>query len=88
MAGIVFYYPAPNPFHPAAYETEGVGGSEAALILAGRALARRGHAVTVFNHIPEAKVRPRSAGRTLPGLRKCRPGRAGGTCIRGPAGCR
>ncbi len=54
MAGVVFYYPASNPFHPAAYETEGVGGSEASLILASRALARRGHAVTVFNQIPEA----------------------------------
>jgi tetratricopeptide (TPR) repeat protein/glycosyltransferase involved in cell wall biosynthesis len=54
MANILFFYPASNPFHPSAYDTDGVGGFEAALILASRALAQLGHAVTVFNHIPEA----------------------------------
>jgi len=55
MASILFYYPASNPFRPTSYETEGVGGSEASLILASRALAQLGHAVTVYNHIPAAE---------------------------------
>src|SRR5579883_786695 len=55
MADIVFYYPASGLFRPGAYEAEGVGGSGASLILASRALAQRGHAVTVYNHIAEAE---------------------------------
>jgi hypothetical protein len=46
MANIRFFYPALNPFHPAAYETDDVGGSEAALMPASGALAQLGHAVT------------------------------------------
>jgi hypothetical protein len=38
MASIALYYPASSPFHPSAYDTDGVGDSEAALILASRAL--------------------------------------------------
>lgn len=44
-----FRYPKRNTFYPPDYETQGLGGSEASLVVLTRALAQRGHTVEVFN---------------------------------------
>ena len=44
-----FHYPKRNSFNPDEYENPGLGGSETALVLLTRQLARRGHFVEVFN---------------------------------------
>ncbi len=49
MAYIQFYYPKRLSFCPLDYETPGLGGSEASLVLVAKALAERGHKVEVYN---------------------------------------
>lgn len=44
-----FYYSKRYTFYPPDYETPGLGGSEASLVLLTRTLASRGHSVEVFN---------------------------------------
>lgn len=44
-----FYHAKRNTFYPPDYETPGLGGSEASLVLLTRTLASRGHSVEVFN---------------------------------------
>lgn len=44
-----FCYPKRTTFYPPDYETLGLGGSEASLVVLTRALAQRGHTVEVFN---------------------------------------
>src|SRR6516162_1242705 len=53
---IAFYYQAGMVFTDGSFEGEGVGGSEASLILLARELAKMGHEVTIFNNCPEAGV--------------------------------
>jgi glycosyltransferase involved in cell wall biosynthesis len=49
MAHLQFVYHKRNAFAPDDYESPGLGGSEAALVLLSGELARRGHRVEVFN---------------------------------------
>lgn len=44
-----FHYPKRTSFHPPDYESPGLGGCEASLVLLTRALTERGHQVEVFN---------------------------------------
>ncbi|MFF2927622.1 glycosyltransferase family 4 protein [Streptomyces celluloflavus] len=44
-----FHYPKRTSFYPPDYESPGLGGCEASLVLLTRALAARGHQVEVFN---------------------------------------
>ena len=49
MAYIQFYYPKRLSFYPGDYESPGLGGSEASMVILAKALAARGHRVEVFN---------------------------------------
>jgi len=44
-----FHHSKRNTFYPPDYESPGLGGSEASLIVLTRTLASRGHSVEVFN---------------------------------------